>query len=197
MSGWQYYPAFAYGEPKQMKNDKITIDCFGRLSIKVEGREMGSLMKSEKARELIAFLMTYEGCSVKKTIVCDALWGDHDPKHSADSLYKLVDKIYDMPIPFHLECRRNIIQLHLDNVNSDLTEFTRCIRDRENIKALESVIPLYQGTLFEEEGYEWIMDKEGKFDMLYLDALQYLADHYSKKGIKHKLFYYETLMERF
>lgn len=82
-------------------------------------------------------------------------------------------------------------------MNSDLTEFTRCIRDRENIKTLESAIPLYQGTFFEEEGYEWIMDKEGKFDMLYLDALQYLADHYSKKGMKHKLFYYETLMERF
>lgn len=180
-----------------MKNEKITIDCFGRLSIKVGDREMGSLMNSEKARELIAFLMTYEGRSVKKTIVCDALWSDHDPKHSADSLYKLVDKIRNMPIPFHLECRRNIIQLHLDNVHSDLTDFTHCIRDKENIKALESAIPLYQGTLFEEEGYEWIIDKEGKLDMLYLDALQYLVDHYSKKGSKHKLFYYETLMERF
>lgn len=180
-----------------MKDDKITIDCFGKLSIKMGSREMGSEMNSEKAKELIAFLMTYEGKSVKKTTVCDALWSDHDPKHSADSLYKLVDKIRDMPIPFHLECRRNIIQLHLDNVCSDLTEFTRGIRDRENIKALESVIPLYQGTLFEEEGYEWIMDKEGKFDMLYLDALQYLMDHYSKKGSRHKLFYYEALMERF
>ena len=182
---------------KKRKKEKIEIRCFGKLSIKMGNVEMGSIMNSQKARELIAFLMTYGGNSVKKAIVCDALWSNRSPKHSADSLYKLVRKIKAMPIPFHIECKRNIIQFHLDNVNSDLTDFLNYVKDRNNINAMESAVLLYQGTLFEEEDYEWIIQKEGKFDMLYLDALQHLSDYYVGTGNKSKARYYEALMDQF
>lgn len=185
------------GDKKKKKNEKIEIRCFGRLSIIMGDKELGSLMNSQKAEELIAFLATYNGQSVKKTVVCDALWSNASPKRSADSLYKLVRKIKAMPIPFHIECKRNIIQFHMDNVKSDLTDFLYHIQNRENIDAMEKAIHLYQGTLFEEEDYEWIIQKEGKFDMLYLDALQYLSDYYEGKGNKMKSRHYEMMLEQF
>lgn len=76
----------------ETENKKIQINCFGRLSIYQEGQEMGIVMNSRKARELIAFLMTYQGAAVSKVTVCEALWGDVDIHRSLDSLYKLVKK---------------------------------------------------------------------------------------------------------
>lgn len=163
----------------------------------IGGKELGSLINSQKAEELIAFLVTYNGQSVKKAIVCDALWNDSSPKRSADNLYKLIRKINAMSIPFYIECKRNIIQFHMDNVKSDLADFLHHIENRDNIAAMEEAIHLYQGTLFEEEDYEWIIQKEGKFDMLYLDAVKYLSDYYEGKGNKIKSRYYGMLLEGF
>ncbi len=180
-----------------MEDKKIIIGCFGKFSITMENVELGSVMNSAKARELIAFLVTCEGCSVKKTTVCAALWDEDDMSHSVDNLYKLIRKIQKMPIPFHLESKRNIVQLHLDNIKSDITTFLYNIQNRENIPAMESAISVYQGPLFEGEGYEWLIEKEGRFDMLYFDALEYLSDYYTKNGNRQKAYYYEKLVESF
>ncbi len=180
-----------------MEDEEIVISCFGEFSITMGNVELGSIMNSAKARELIAFLVTCEGRAVRKTTVCAALWNENDMKHSVDNLYKLIRKIKKMPIPFHLESKRNIIQLHMDNIKSDITTFLYNIQNRENIPAMESAIYVYQGTLFKDEDYEWLIDKEGKFDMLYFEALEHLSDYYAKKGNHHKSYYYEKLVEGF
>jgi len=180
-----------------MEDEEIVICCFGEFSITMGNVELSSIMNSAKARELIAFLVTCDGRAVKKTTVCAALWNENDMKHSVDNLYKLIRKIQKMPIPFHLESKRNIIQLHLDNIKSDITTFLYNIQNRENIPAMEYAISVYQGGLFEGEGYEWLDEKEGKFDMLYLEALEHLSDYYAKNGDRHKAYYYEKLVESF
>ena len=184
-----------YGRESEEK--KIRINCFGRLSIYQDGQEMGIEMHSKKARELIAFLMTYHGAAVKKETVCEALWKDKAPHHSLDSLYKLVKKIQKMPISFQLKSNRGMLQLGIENVESDLFQFQELMMKRDCIEDLEQAVNLYKGTLYEEEDFDWISDKEAFYDNRYLEAVIILKKHYQKKEENERVYYYETLLDRY
>lgn len=181
----------------ESKGKKIQINCFGRLSIYQDGQEMGIAMHSKKARELIAFLMTYHGAAVKKETVCEALWKDKAPHRSLDSLYKLVKKIKKMPISFQLESNRGMLQLGIDNIESDLFQFQKLMMKRESIENLEQAVNLYSGSLYEEEDFEWISNKEAFYDNRYLEAIILLKTHYQNEEEKERVYYYETLLERY
>lgn len=181
----------------ETENKKIQINCFGRLSIYQEGQEMGIVMNSRKARELIAFLMTYQGAAVSKVTVCEALWGDADIHRSLDSLYKLVRKIRKMPISFQLKSNRGMLQLKLDNVDSDLLQFEKLMGERDCIENLEQAVKLYRGSLYEEENYEWISEKDAFYDNLYVDAISYLKKHFQQNEENERAYYYESLLDRY
>lgn len=184
-----------YGNERGEK--KIQINCFKQLTIYQDGKEMGVVMNSKKARELIAFLMTYHGAAVKKEIICEALWKDKAPQRSRDSLYKLVKKIQNMPISLQLESSREMLQLTIDNIESDLLQFQELTTSGDCIKNLEQAVNLYRGTLYEEEDYEWISDKEGFYDNRYIDAIFTLKRYYQKEEEKKRAYYYESLLERY
>lgn len=105
----------------------IQINCLGRLEIYFNGVEQSMYMNSNKARELIAYLVTYQGAPVPKENVCTALWGEIPLQYSRDCLYKLLGKIQNIDIPFHIEKRRGIIQLHMDNISSDIVKFKNLV----------------------------------------------------------------------
>ncbi len=181
----------------ETEDKKIKINCFGRLSIYQEGQEMGIVMNSRKARELIAFLMTYQGAAVSKVTVCEALWGDADIQRSLDSLYKLVKKIRRMPISFQLKSNRGMLQLKLDNVESDLLQFEKLMGERDCIENLEQAVKLYRGSLYEEENYEWISEKDAFYDNLYVDTISFLKTHFQQQKESERACYYESLLERY
>lgn len=180
------------------KEDKIiTVRCFGKLAIFVDGVEQSAYMNSQKARELIAFLITYRGEAVNKSTVCQALWEDKPIEYSKDSLYKLVKKIDDMPIPFIIRNSRGMIQLCIDNIDCDIVTFERLLYDRESIEKKEYAVSLYRGSLFEEENFNWIYLKDGFYDNRYVEALNSLYEHYEQKHNKKKAAYYEELIDYF
>lgn len=172
---------------------KIRINCFGRFEIYMNDEEQSMNMNSAKARELIAFLMTYKGAAVSKDVVCDALWGETPIEYSKDCLYKLVKRIRQMRIPFHLDSNRGMIRLGIDNIESDIVEFDRLL-ERNSIKDLESLIYLYKGSLFEEESYNWANMKAAAYDNRYMDTIYYLKDYYESNQINGKSAYYEKLL---
>ncbi len=171
--------------------DMIQINCFGRLSICYGGQEMGVLMKSAKARELIAYLMTCRGAAVRKTAVCTALWENSSEKHGLDNLYKLVDKIQKMPIPFLIDRSKEMIQLKLDNVQSDLLDFLRLAKDADNIKNKKKAVQLYQASLFEEENYEWVSAKAAVYDNQVIEMLSDIRDYHLHRQEEKIANYYD------
>lgn len=180
-----------------MKKNTIYVRCFGKLSIYVGNDEVTLLMNSLKARELIAFLIIYRGNVVKKATVCEALWENKPEYYSQDSLYKLIKKVNQMPIPFHLEYKRGMIRLGVDNIDSDIFQFEDIILHEKEIHRLETAVDLYSGTLYEQEDFNWIMEKDGYYDKLYLRAVSKLVEHYKKEGNTSKLSYYEHLQKFF
>lgn len=148
---------------------EICIKCFGKLAIYVNGVEQSVQMNSLKARELIAFLLIHKGETVSKTAVCNALWEDKPEECGKDSLYKLVKKVKEMPIPFMLNDTRGIIQLQLDNIDCDIITFEKLLEEGD-IGKKEKAVDLYRGTLFEEENYNWIYLKEAHYDNKYIET---------------------------
>lgn len=174
---------------------EILIKCFGQLAIYVDGIEQSAQMNSMKARELIAFLLTYKGKAVHKDKVCEALWGDKKEKQRRDSLCKLLKKIEKMEIPFMIEKSRDMIQLRIDNIECDLITFEQLMNDEQDIEKMEKAVRLYdRGTLYEEEDYEWILDKDGVYDYKYFDMLSQLCSHYEKSD-KDKASQYRHLLD--
>lgn len=179
---------------RSMQEKKIIIKCFGKLAIYVDGIEQSALMKSLKARELIAFLLTYKGEAVCKTTVCNALWADKPEEYGKDSLYKLVRKIEKMPIPFMLDNPRGMIQLRLDNIDCDIVLFEHLLEE-DDIKKKERAVDLYRGTLFQEENYDWIYLKDARYDTKYFDMVNYLYSYFEEENNRRKALYYKGLMD--
>lgn len=173
---------------------KIRINCFGRLEIYVNGIEQSMTMNSAKARELIAFLMTYKGAAVSKTTVCEALWEETPIEYSKDCLYKLVRRIKEMQIPFHVECSRGMIRLNTDNIESDIFLFDKLAEERQNVEEMERIIDVYSGSLFEEENYGWINMKAASYDKKYMDIVCALEEYYLETDSAVKLGFYRRLM---
>lgn len=173
---------------------KIRINCFGRLEIYVDGMEQSMIMNSAKARELIAFLMTYKGAAVSKTTVCEALWEETPIEYSKDCLYKLVRRIREMPIPFHIECSRGMMRLNTDNIESDIFVFEELTVKRQNVEEMEQIIDVYRGSLFEEESYGWINMKAASYDKKYMDTVCFLEKYYQETKSAVKLDFYRRLM---
>jgi len=173
---------------------KICINCFGRLEIYVDGKEQSMEMKSAKARELIAFLMTYKGAAVSKATVCEALWGETPIEYSKDCLYKLVRRIKDMSMPFHIECSRGMMRLNIDNIESDILQFEALAEEKENVKKMEQLIDVYKGSLLEEECYGWINMKAAAYDKKYMDTICSLEEYYQENNRSAKQNFYRKLM---
>lgn len=174
---------------------KIRINCLGRLEIYMENTEQSMRMNSAKARELIAFLMTYKGAAVSKATVCEALWEEIPIECSKDCLYKLLKRIKDMPIPFHIESNRGMVRLNMDNIESDIFLFDELAAKKQNIGELEKLVDLYidKGSLFEEESYGWINMKAAAYDKKYMDTIFMLTEYYEKMNRGGKTAFYKKL----
>lgn len=175
----------------------IQINCLGRLEIYFNGVEQSMYMNSNKARELIAYLVTYQGAPVPKENVCTALWGEIPLQYSRDCLYKLLGKIQNIDIPFHIEKRRGIIQLHMDNISSDIVKFKDLVSQTDDINKMEEIIDLYSGSLFEEESYNWASMKSAQYDKKYIDIIYYLQNYYESNHMPVKSNFYTRLMDQY
>lgn len=177
------------------EEEKIRVNCLGRLEIYFNGKEQSMRMNSAKARELIAFLMTYKGAAVSKGMVCEALWEEIPIEFSKDCLYKLLKRIKDMPIPFHIESKRGMLQLRTDNIESDIFLFDELTARKQEAGILEKLVDLYidKGSLFEEESYGWINMKAAPYEKKYMDTICFLEEYYEKNDNRIKTEFYKKL----
>ena len=102
-----------------------------------------------------------------------------------------------MPISFQLNSNRGMLQLKLDNVESDLFQFEKLMGGRDCIENLEQAVKLYRGSLYEEENYEWISEKDAFYDNLYVDTIGYLKKHFQQQKESERACYYESLLDRY
>lgn len=145
-------------------------------------------------------LLLERGKLVPKAHAAELLWPDTDPARGMDNLYKVCGAIRGIikkgiAIPF--EIRRSALWLDAEGIDSDIAQFERLYRNREEIACCKAAIELYTAPFAASECYEWSSRAEAYYDMRYLELLGLARRYSADTGDKTAAQYYERLMKEF
>lgn len=190
--------------PLSRENHSFSIQCLGRLSIKIDGKEADIAWRTKKAEEMLAFLACKEGEFVAKEKISEALWPEFDEDKSKANLYVTYYYLKKQFIKTGFECPlesiRGKMRLKIDEVELDLIQFkTELLSLQEisedNINHAEQVSQLYKGMLLDGHYYDWSTEQAQYFDILYKELLQKIIMFYSKsRNIEKKNYYGKKLL---
>lgn len=151
----------------------ISINCFGPLSIKVNGSNININWRTKKVEELIAFLSCYKGEFVSKEKIAGTLWPDMDTEKSKSNLYLayyyLKKQSEENGFTFPIESKKGKMRLKLEEVKLDLIEFENIVRHKNILTSdeIDTAVEIYKGSLLDGHYYEWNKNLEYYYSNLY------------------------------
>ena len=158
--------------------------CFGGFSVYYHGVTMG--IASKKAKELLALLLLQNGRPLSKKVIAELLWPDKIPQKSMACFYKTNQYLKNVPEfkeIFPLINSGGALSLDMSQVYSDINEFSQLLRQAPTIENRRRMLLLYQGSLFQNETFEWLSSQEAYFDMEYLEAAEWLIREYKSHNL--------------
>ena len=174
----------------------FSVACFGSLAFYRDGLLLH--IPNQKARELLALLLSEFGRPLRKSQAAELLWPETDSEHAMDSLYKVcgtIRRLGQAEAALPLESRRDALWLDLGRLDSDVARFRRLYRSREEIACCLAAIELYTAPFLINECYEWSAAAEAYYDIRYLELLSLAERHYRAQGDQAKAAYYAQLAD--
>lgn len=173
-------------------NGTIVINSFGCLEVVRlnEGREVMK-WRSDKTRELFAFLLHHQGKTLIKEKIIDTLWPEQDEKRAVHQLhngiYYIRKNLEEFGVGPELIAVRGKYAMHLGEVYYDALAFRELLRQSpkvtgENIQQYEEVISKYRGDYLENEDYLWAREEREWLATLRHRAVLDMARYYLKSG---------------
>lgn len=170
---------------------RITMNCFGRLSVLLNGQEINIGWRTRKAEELLAYLVCEEGRFISKDKIAAALWPELDGEKSVSNLYlayyylKKQEKKHGVQFP--IESIRGKMRICLDEIECDMVTFEELLQkchhiDDDNINLAEKAIELYKGMLFEASYYPWVTEAQQHYELACLKLLHKMVDYFKQNG---------------
>ncbi|KUO58679.1 MAG: hypothetical protein APF84_09420 [Gracilibacter sp. BRH_c7a] len=163
-------------------NDKknLMIKCLGKFEISWRGEEPIK-WRTEKTRELFAFLLHHRNRNLSKEELLDALWAEDDPEKAIRQLYNGIYYIRKALEEYGIG--RNLISidgnynLKLGPVDFDVEYYNQFARghDNSNLGQLEEIEILFQGDYLQGEYYPWADLERERLSSLHLRCLLQLA----------------------
>lgn len=138
---------------------RIIIKCFGTFQIGWEGEEPIK-WRTEKTKELFAYLLTNKEKNVTKYQIIDAVWPDVDPEKAEHQLYNGIyyirKTLKEYGIPKENVFLKGNYCLSLVNVHFDyafINEYIHLGIRTLTLRVLQRLEEEYSGNYF--EGYDW------------------------------------------
>ena len=171
---------------KEHLDNKVRIQSFGRFEVFVEGKEP-VLFRTEKTKELFAYLIHNRHRGISKEDIIEALWLGMDYERAVKQLYNGIYYIRKALIEYGIS--REV--LSIDSNYKLKIEFATWDRDlfinlmdegtTEYIEALKKAERLYRGNYFECEKYSWSISESERLAVLYQKGVVSLAKYYIKE----------------
>ncbi len=139
---------------------KIQINCLGKFQLCWQDHEPIK-WRTEKTRQLFAFLLHHQGREVSKDEIIDALWPEGNIEKAVHQLHNGIYYIRKTLEKHGID--RSLINISgsycmkLGNVDMDISKFNECcarIKKYNNIHDLKEAESLYKGDYF--EGTDWV-----------------------------------------
>lgn len=178
-----------YKPPKNLweRQKKNKILSLGEL--KIYGEKEGELIKwpTLKTKELFAFFLCEKEKELDKWLLCDILWPDAAPQKAIHNLYSTMNRMKSAlkvaGIKTTFQCNKGKYFIDLQNFLWDAEEMMNYLKSNQgitskNISNFEKVMDLYQGELFESEGYIWAVERSEKIKKHYLEGRKKIAEYY-------------------
>jgi Response regulator containing CheY-like receiver and SARP domains len=141
----------------------VQIHCFGKF--KVTGGNAEVKFRTEKAKELLAFLIDRQGEFVHRNQICDNLWEEYDGDraliHFNTTLYYVKKALLQQGVVIQIEHDKGTYRVNVEGVDCDYQQFvdftTKTGRvDQSNILEYEKLIGIYQGDYLAGTEYSWV-----------------------------------------
>jgi two-component system, LytTR family, response regulator len=177
----------------------ILINCFGHLTIKVNGFEVDIPWRTKKAEEMFAYLVCVKGEFVSKEKLAEILWPELDPQKSKANFYLayhyLKKQSEKSGIMLPMESARGKIRLNMEQIEADIVRFEIAVSKlqeitEDNIKAAEKTVDICKEPLLDGHYYEWSMEIGWYYEILQKELNLKIAKYYKKIGNREKENYY-------
>jgi len=177
------------GKGLPMQSEEMQVRCFGRFSVSA-GRE-GVKFRTEKAEELLAFLIDKRDCFVSRREIVDSIWeefdGDRALAHFNTTLHyvKKALLLYGIRIPITYD--RGGYKFNLKALTCDYLKFSSFVEKSEdagpeNILEYEETAGLYTREYLSGWEYGWVERKRLLLEEQFIRLLLEIAEYYKGTG---------------
>jgi DNA-binding SARP family transcriptional activator len=165
---------------------RLEIRLLGKSTISLDGQLLA--IPTQKAKELLAYLVTYHTHAHPRTALAALLWGDSEEEKAKINLRKalsLLRKLLDSDSeksPW-LESSVGAVRFNpkAGKLWCDVSEFERLVTEGTNAKrpeVWEQALKLYGGSFLQGIYSDWVLLEADRLKTLYLEALEQLAELY-------------------
>jgi len=151
--------------------------------------------RTAKAKELFAYLLVNCNEFQSKRTIGNMFWSDLSEKSVTQQLYSTIYEIRktieNYHIPVEIINSEDTYMLVKENAWIDFQVFEQQLNTitevtEKNYQQVEDILNLYTGHLFEQEGYEWAINKKEKLKFLWIIYMEKLSDFYVERGQIHE-----------
>ena len=176
---------------------QLHIRCLGRFAVGFDQHD-AIKWRSEKIRELFAFLLHSRGKGLSKDIILEQLWPGDNPDKSIRQLYNGIYHIRRTLGAYQIDraliCIGDQYDLRLGPVLYDVEQFTRLesAAYAGDLAALERMDQLYRDEYLAGERYPWAETRRTLLFRSHLICLQKLAEIHIRQNQRHQAEQYLT-----
>lgn len=167
----------------------LSVRCFGRFGVSVGREEVR--FRTEKAEELLAYLIDNRGRFVSRSKIMDSLWadfeGDRAITHFNTTLHYVKKALLLYNVQLSVQYDRGTYRLDTDGISCDYLTFCLAAEKHEtvteeNLRHFEEVAELYAGEYLLGWEYDWASTKRVILEEQYLRLLLGIAGCCKKAG---------------
>jgi len=168
----------------------VSVGCLGTFRVCVGGEEISQeRWVSAKARDLLAYFVTFRSERIPVERVFDAIWGERGSSRTAfhTALSRLRNAmrmgeethrfIFVETGEYWLDASR--FRIDVDEFDVALAKARAAIDTSNIINWYQTAVEAYQGEYMQNLYYEWVFPERRRVSQAYLGALQELVSHFA------------------
>lgn len=175
----------------------LTVRSFGNFSVTAGGAEVK--FRTEKAAELMAYMIDCGDDLISRDKIIDRLWedleGDRAVVHFNTTLHNMKKALASVGIRLPVVYDRGNYRLVTEDLESDYHTFCALVRNNKTVDSLnitecELAAVLYSGEYLSGWEYPWVVGKRLLLEDMYIRLLLNIADYYTGVGHYKKAVYW-------
>lgn len=161
-------------ESRSASAKRLTICCFGGFEIGWDG-EAPVKWRTEKTRELFAFLLHNKGRTVRKNEIVEAIWPsvafDRADHQLHNAIYYIRKTLSAYGVPREKLCIGGCYRLDLSGIETDADRFKkRCLQTKAQSGGAGRTLDLYRGAYLAGTGWLWAEPERAWLEKEYVKA---------------------------